>query len=705
MRTTTTNLIFILITLFFSANAQTLKTFSGPYNIDNSYNEGTAVYTYKEKDYKRTKHGNFKYNRKIRKNNYNQGDEEIKGSYKEGQIDGTWTHTTSAITNGIKVNCLAKATFKNGIPNGSFSYSLKASKGKQSFSITCSGAYKNAQLIGNFNYNNSEDKESIKANINTLGLVTGEYLVKSGIYEELSKADNMGKMMFYVSRTNGEVTKRIDIVERFEGLAKEDIFFDTLDYEINFDALTSTIWSDLGFKYLNKEGRFDLSVLKGPKWVRTNKKGELGKNNCRTYSELQEDLIFFETEHCIKVLYDKCLELDKKFEKEDFNKIRDKILSNEVVLRDSIVLINTTMKAHVSEYINSLIKLEEIVDSIQIDLTQKTTKYDEIISNFEKIKTTKLGDIELNKVQLSEELLKIMEVDKSYLNKIKSIEYIPSLDLMNIDEFCPAKLSILNSKTKIEEVKSLINELKITKESVIDINDILNDISVFKSNLTALNESFNFFTTLNQIISEEFSNRYKQAFNILIDGVNSHNYSKVLIEKIPEIEKFNNEIEKRIDKLSITNSQIESILKTSNIQKETENIYRNIFSTWWNKPETDYKKIISSLDNLVKFQEEILIEVGLFDKLDKEIRQKATENKFSEVISLKYVMIIDAWWLDEGNNSANISENIKSMVELQKKILKILQDKAQTKNIAKEVKKLDDTKKIKETIFSSIVSN
>ncbi|MDB4196118.1 hypothetical protein N9651_04025, partial [Flavobacteriales bacterium] len=366
MRTTTTNLIFILITLFFSANAQTLKTFSGPYNIDNSYNEGTAVYTYKEKDYKRTKHGNFKYNRKIRKNNYNQGDEEIKGSYKEGQIDGTWTHTSSAITNGIKVNCLAKATFKNGIPNGSFSYSLKASKGKQSFSITCSGAYKNAQLIGNFNYNNSEDKKSIKANINTLGLVTGEYLVKSGIYEELSKADNMGKMMFYVSRTNGEVTKRIDIVESFEGLAKEDIFFDTLDYEINFDALTSTIWSDLGFKYLNKEGGFDLSVLKGPKWVRTNKKGELGKNNCRTYSELQEDLIFFETEHCIKVLYDKCLELDKKFEKEDFNKIRDKILSNEVVLRDSIVLINTTMKAHVSEYINSLIKLEEIVDSIQI---------------------------------------------------------------------------------------------------------------------------------------------------------------------------------------------------------------------------------------------------------------------------------------------------------------------------------------------------
>ena len=222
--------------------------------------------------------------------------------------------------------------------------------------------------------------------------------------------------MFNVSRTNGEVTKRIDIVERFEGLAKEDIFFDTLDYEINFDALTSTIWSDLGFKYLNKEGGFDLSVLKGPKWVRTNKKGELGKNNCRTYSELQEDLIFFETEHCIKVLYDKCLELDKKFEKEDFNKIRDKILSNEVVLRDSIVLINTTMKAHVPEYINSLIKLEEIVDSIQIDLTQKTTKYDEIISNFEKIKTTKLGDIELNKVQLSEELLKIMEVDKSYLN-------------------------------------------------------------------------------------------------------------------------------------------------------------------------------------------------------------------------------------------------------------------------------------------------
>ena len=52
----TFNLVLLLI-ISSSVNAQSLKTYSGTYKL--GYTNGKATYTYKEKDYKQTKHGNF----------------------------------------------------------------------------------------------------------------------------------------------------------------------------------------------------------------------------------------------------------------------------------------------------------------------------------------------------------------------------------------------------------------------------------------------------------------------------------------------------------------------------------------------------------------------------------------------------------------------------------------------------------------------
>ena len=80
--------LLILFILSGSVRAQSLKTYSGAYKL--GYTNGKATYTYKEKDYKQTKHGSFTWKNSVSYRG-DSGNETLKGSFNNGKVNGSCT--------------------------------------------------------------------------------------------------------------------------------------------------------------------------------------------------------------------------------------------------------------------------------------------------------------------------------------------------------------------------------------------------------------------------------------------------------------------------------------------------------------------------------------------------------------------------------------------------------------------------------------
>ena len=147
--------VFILLILFIlsgSVRAQSLKTYSGGYKL--GYTNGKATYTYKEKDYKQTKHGSFTWKNSVSyRGDY--GNETLKGFFNNGKVNGSWTHTTNMKQNGVTTKVTATGNFKNNMPNGLFKYNATLTNRNGSATINASVNYKMGQMVGNVYYKTS----------------------------------------------------------------------------------------------------------------------------------------------------------------------------------------------------------------------------------------------------------------------------------------------------------------------------------------------------------------------------------------------------------------------------------------------------------------------------------------------------------------------------------------------------------------------
>ena len=174
----------LLLIVSSSVKSQSLKTYSGSYQL--GYTNGTATYTYKEKDYKQTKHGNFVWkNSRYYRRDY--GNETLKGSFNDGKVNGSWTHTTDMKQNGVTSKITATGNFKDGMPNGLFEFKASSNDGTASATINASVNYKMGQMVGNVYYKSSPNigDQSITGELNSNGFVIGEFKVHKKTYDDI----------------------------------------------------------------------------------------------------------------------------------------------------------------------------------------------------------------------------------------------------------------------------------------------------------------------------------------------------------------------------------------------------------------------------------------------------------------------------------------------------------------------------------------
>ena len=131
-------LCIIASTALMGASAQKqLKT--AQENNPFGYNEGKATYTYYEgEDGAKVKDGNFHATGKSAQRNL-VGTEtstsiDVKGSYKDGLMNGTWNYTAVVVDYGDNP-CYSFTTkmslnYNNGVPHGSWTYSVSAQKAR-----------------------------------------------------------------------------------------------------------------------------------------------------------------------------------------------------------------------------------------------------------------------------------------------------------------------------------------------------------------------------------------------------------------------------------------------------------------------------------------------------------------------------------------------------------------------------------------------
>ena len=189
------HLIYLTFIILFSLNfnssvkAQSLKTYSGAYKI--GYTNGKATYTYKEKDYKQTKHGSFIWKNSVSyRGDY--GNETLKGFFNNGKVNGNWTHTTSMKENGVTTKITATGNFKNNMPNGLFKYNATLTNRNGSATINASVNYKMGQMVGSVYYKTSPKggDNLITGKLNSNGFVIGEYKVHEKTYDDILRTNS-----------------------------------------------------------------------------------------------------------------------------------------------------------------------------------------------------------------------------------------------------------------------------------------------------------------------------------------------------------------------------------------------------------------------------------------------------------------------------------------------------------------------------------
>jgi len=694
----TFNLVLLLI-ISSSVKAQSLKTYSGTYKL--GYTNGKATYTYKEKDYKQTKHGNFTFKYSL---NYqgDYGNQTLKGSFNNGKVNGSWTHTSNMKQNGVTTKITAIGNFKNNMPNGLFKYNATLTNRNGSATINASVNYKMGQMVGNVYYKTSPKvgDNLITGKLNSNGFVLGEYKVHEDTYDDILRTNSKGVLEIIVSRNSGNVTYNKNYKEELIGVSESDIYYDTIQMPKDwYNSIMKVIWGDAGFYNLKFEGVPKSDELKGPLYLKANKKGGLEASMLTpvAYWETFQDKL--NNKNCIHELivsHQNIVLLDS-FEKEMLKMNRDQILSAEIDLRDSVIQKDRILFKNIEEYYRLFNVLSKDYNSIKKSTTKQLTTFSEIENKIVELSNLKIGDTPLNNICLDDSA-------KSVLSGIMSFsETLNTINCPTIDELADTSLSC-QVKVSQNSIGTLINDLKSSIKKISSYKDNYNESLLkaynanFISDINGLNEKYAFYTSTDNMRTSKFNKNYKTIFSEIFTNVNGPNFAEVLNNGISSAQKFNANIDQSLDELEKLNSEVSVKFVNINAKKELVDKYTEVINSWFNSPSSEMSDFISKLDQLSKYQSVILEKISEFESQENLIQSKIEESKNIASLSGKLTIIYNSWWLNDAHKNADLATNLDQLISLQSKFLNLIGDKDQTKSVAKELKKVDDAAVILETL-------
>lgn len=693
-----TYLIFqlaLLLIVSSSVKAQSLKTYSGSYKL--GYTNGTATYTYKEKDYKQTKHGNFVWKQSVSyQGDY--GNETLKGSFNNGKVNGSWTHTTNMTQNGVTTKITATGNFKDGTPNGLFEFKSNINDGTASATINASVNYKMGQMVGNVYYKSSPNvgDKSITGKLNSNGFVIGEFIVHEKTYDDILRTNSKGVIEIVVSRNSGNVTYNKDYKEELIGVSESDIYYDTTympnDWYVDIMKL---IWGDAAFYNLKFEGVPPSDELIGPLYFKGNKKGGLEASKLapiavwETYSEI------LNSEICISKLnkvHGEILMLNLN-EKDRLEKNRNQILSAEVKLRDSIINLDTLFHKDVREYYRSWRKLKKDYNSSLAMTQSQLSTFAEVEKKISELAKLKIGATSLDNVGLDDSTLSVLNDIKSFSEILNSVNCPTSDVIRDTTQSCQVKVSPSSIGTLIDELENSVKQISSYKDNYNEsLLKAYNAISI--DEVKALNEKYAFYVKTEGVRTAKFIENYEAIFSKTFTNVNGSTFAEVIGEGLPIIKKFNENIDKSLAKLEKQNLELSAKFGTIGSKQELLDKYNKGINSGFNKPSNDMTDFITELDKISEYQSILLSKILRFESQEKLIQSKIEESKNIAAITTKLTLVYDSWWLNEAHKNADLETNFDELISLQGKLIKLFENMELTKSVAKELKKVEDVSTI-----------
>lgn len=690
--------LLILFILSGSVRAQSLKTYSGAYKL--GYTNGTATYTYKEKDYKQTKHGSFTWKNSVSyRGDY--GNETLKGSFNNGKVNGSWTHTTNMKQNGVTTKVTATGNFKNNMPNGLFKYNATLTNRNGSATINASVNYKMGQMVGNVYYKTSPKggDNLITGKLNSNGLVIGEFKVHEKTYDDILRTNSKGVLEIVVSRNSGNVTYNKNYKEELIGVPESDIYYDTIQMPNDwYVGIMKLIWGDAAFYNLKFEGVPPSDELIGPLYLKGNKKGGLEASKLtpiavwETYSEM------LNSEICISKLnkvHSDIVMLNFK-EKDRLEKSRNQILSAEVKLRDSVINLDTLFYKEVKEYYRLWRKLNKDYKSALAMTQSQLSTFAKVEKKISELAKLKIGATSLENVGFDESTLSVLNDIKSFSETLNSIN-CPTLDaIRDTSQSCEVKVSPSSIGTLIDELESSINKISSYKDNYNESHMEAYNVTSLED-IKGLNEKYAFYTSTQGMRTVKFNDNYKSIFSGTFTNVNGPKFTKVIAEGLTVIQEFNSNIDKRLIESEKLNSELSAKFASINAKQEVTDKYTEAVNLWFKDPSSEMPDFISKLDQLKEYQTVLLSKATKFESQENLIQAKIEESKNIAALIEKLAIVYDSWWLNETHKNADLATNFDQLITLQGKLINIFEDKDQTKSIAKELKKVDDAAVILQT--------
>lgn len=691
--------LLILFILSGSVRAQSLKTYSGAYKL--GYTNGTATYTYKEKDYKQTKHGSFTWKNSVSyRGDY--GNETLKGSFNNGKVNGSWTHTTNMKQNGVTTKVTATGNFKNNMPNGLFKYNATLTNRNGSATINASVNYKMGQMVGNVYYKTSPKggDNLITGKLNSNGLVIGEFKVHEKTYDDILRTNSKGVLEIVVSRNSGNVTYNKNYKEELIGVPESDIYYDTIQMPNDwYVGIMKLIWGDAAFYNLKFEGVPPSDELIGPLYLKGNKKGGLEASKLtpiavwETYSEM------LNSEICISKLnkvHSDIVMLNFK-EKDRLEKSRNQILSAEVKLRDSVINLDTLFYKEVKEYYRLWRKLNKDYKSALAMTQSQLSTFAKVEKKISELAKLKIGATSLENVGFDESTLSVLNDIKSFSETLNSIN-CPTLDaIRDTSQSCEVKVSPSSIGTLIDELESSINKISSYKDNYNESHMEAYNVTSLED-IKGLNEKYAFYTSTQGMRTVKFNDNYKSIFSGTFTNVNGPKFTKVIAEGLTVIQEFNSNIDKRLIESEKLNSELSAKLASINAKQEVTDKYTEAVNLWFKDLSSEMSDFISKLDQLKEYQTILLSKATKFESQENLIQAKIEESKNIAALIEKLAIVYDSWWLNDTHKNADLATNFDQLITLQGKLINIFGDKDQTKSIAKELKKVDDAAVILQTL-------
>lgn len=230
-------LLFTLLSfcLFFTVtHAQVLKSYNGPYE------DGTAHYTYYEKDYSRMYEGDFTYIKAIRRGTFTET-YKANGKFHENLKQGLWTFTVTQTFKGKSRVEILKGNYEKGLKVGPWTDILTGSGNKIIKKAAVN--FQNDRMVRNFSFVYHADEMYVtyssidaKGSFDDFGLLSGPvnitYQKGSGPKQEIISKYRYGINYWNLERNlnTGEILNKTDRTSTIDSIVNHSNIAEALKH-------------------------------------------------------------------------------------------------------------------------------------------------------------------------------------------------------------------------------------------------------------------------------------------------------------------------------------------------------------------------------------------------------------------------------------------------------------------------------------------